>query len=39
VRYFPTTIWVDADGVVQAEHLGPLTDDLIDRYVADLTGG
>jgi cytochrome c biogenesis protein CcmG/thiol:disulfide interchange protein DsbE len=36
VRYFPTTIWVDADGIVQAEHLGPLTDDLIDRYIAEL---
>ena len=37
VRFFPTTVWVDAEGRVQAKHLGPLTPDLIDRYVADLT--
>lgn len=36
VRVFPTTVWVGADGVVRAKHLGPLDDALIDRYVADL---
>ena len=30
---FPTTVWVDANGVVRAEHFGPLTEDLIERYV------
>jgi cytochrome c biogenesis protein CcmG/thiol:disulfide interchange protein DsbE len=39
VRAFPTTVWVDADGIVQAEHLGPLTDNLIDQYVAELVEG
>jgi peroxiredoxin len=39
IRYFPTTIWVDADGIVRAEHFGPLTSDQIDQYVTDLTGG
>lgn len=36
VRAFPTTIWIDAKGVVRAKHLGPLTRDFIDRYVTDL---
>ena len=38
IRYFPTTIWVDADGIVRAEHFGPLTNDQIDQYVDELTG-
>ncbi|MEJ2150409.1 MAG: redoxin domain-containing protein [Chloroflexota bacterium] len=38
IRYFPTTIWVDADGIVRAEHFGPLTNDQIDQYVTELTG-
>lgn len=37
IRAFPTTIWIDAKGVVRAKHLGPLTRDFIDRYVADLS--
>jgi cytochrome c biogenesis protein CcmG/thiol:disulfide interchange protein DsbE len=36
VRVFPTTIWVDSDGTIRAEHLGALTDALIDSYVQDL---
>jgi peroxiredoxin len=36
IKAFPTTIWIDAKGVVRAKHLGPLTRDFIDRYVADL---
>jgi thiol-disulfide isomerase/thioredoxin len=36
IRAFPTTIWIDAKGIVRAKHLGPLTADYIDRYVADL---
>jgi peroxiredoxin len=38
IRYFPTTIWVDADGIVRAEHFGPLTNEQIDQYVTELTG-
>jgi peroxiredoxin len=38
IRYFPTTIWVDADGIVRAEHFGPLTSDQIDEYITELTG-
>jgi peroxiredoxin len=38
IRYFPTTIWVDADGIVRAEHFGPLTSDQIDEYIIGLTG-
>lgn len=36
VYAFPTTIWIDAQGVIRARHLGPLTTSDIDRYVADL---
>jgi len=36
IRAFPTTIWVDADGVTRAKHLGPLTREAIDQYVAEL---
>ncbi len=36
IRAFPTTIWIDANGVVRAKHIGPLTRDNIDRYVSDL---
>ncbi len=36
VRAFPTTVWVDAEGMVFAEHLGPLTSDLIDRYMRQI---
>lgn len=36
VRVFPTTVWIDAEGVVRAEHFGPLGDDLIDRIMSDL---
>jgi hypothetical protein len=37
IRAFPTTIWIDARGVIRARHLGPLTRDFIDRYVSDLS--
>ncbi len=36
VRVFPTTVWIDADGIIRAEHFGPLDDDLIDRTMGDL---
>ena len=36
IKAFPTTIWIDTKGIVRAKHLGPLTRDFIDRYVADL---
>jgi peroxiredoxin len=32
----PVTVWVDAKGVVRAEHLGALNKELIDRYVSGL---
>lgn len=35
----PTTVWIDADGVVRAIELGVLTNDKIDAYVAQLTAG
>jgi peroxiredoxin len=37
IMVLPVTVWVDAKGVVRAEHIGPLDQSLIDRYVADLT--
>lgn len=36
ITAFPTTVWIDAQGTVRAKHLGPLTKDFIDRYVAEL---
>jgi cytochrome c biogenesis protein CcmG/thiol:disulfide interchange protein DsbE len=36
VRVFPTTVWVDAAGKVRVKQLGPLTPDLIERYVSSL---
>lgn len=36
IRAFPTTIWIDRDGIVRAKHIGELTRETIDRYVADL---
>ncbi len=36
VRVFPTTVWIDADGNVVAEHFGPLSENLIERYLTDL---
>jgi cytochrome c biogenesis protein CcmG/thiol:disulfide interchange protein DsbE len=38
VYAFPTTIWIDAQGVIRARHIGPLSRQDIDRYVADLLG-
>lgn len=38
VRVFPTTIVVDAEGRIRAEHYGPLTDELIDEYLALAVG-
>ena len=36
VRALPTTIWIDGEGIIRAEHLGPLDAQLIDRYIGDL---
>jgi thiol-disulfide isomerase/thioredoxin len=33
VRVFPTTVFIDEDGIVLAERYGPLTPDLIDLYL------
>lgn len=38
VRVFPTTIVVDAEGRIRAEHYGPLTDEQIDEYLALAAG-
>jgi len=38
IQAFPTTIWIDRQGIIQAKHLGPLSSDLIDSYMADLLG-
>lgn len=35
VRVFPTTVLVDTNGVVIAEHYGPLTKELLARYLEE----
>ena len=37
IRVFPTTIWIDGDGIVRAEHFGPLTEELINTYIEDIS--
>jgi peroxiredoxin len=36
VRPLPTTVWIDPDGVIRAEHFGALTEDTIEDYIADV---
>jgi peroxiredoxin len=36
IRGLPTTLFVAADGIVSARHIGPLTEADIDRYLAPL---
>jgi peroxiredoxin len=38
VKGLPVTIWVDSEGIVQNQHIGLLTDDLIERYLDELMG-
>ena len=33
VKNFPTTFFIDGDGVLRARHIGQLTDDLLVRYL------
>jgi thiol-disulfide isomerase/thioredoxin len=35
---YPTTVWVDAEGIVQHVQLGNMTAELADRYMAELIG-
>jgi peroxiredoxin len=39
VYAMPTTIWIDAESIIRAKHLGPLTENDIDRYMASLLDG
>ncbi len=38
VEFFPTTYWIDAQGIAQAKHFGAMTEDLIDAYLSELLG-
>jgi len=33
IRAFPTTLIIDRKGVLIAEHIGPLTSELIQNYI------
>lgn len=37
VRNYPMTFFIDADGILRAQHLGQLTDEVMKRYL-DLIG-
>lgn len=39
VEGLPVTFWVDSEGIIQNQHIGLLTADLIDRYLDDLMAG
>ena len=36
IQGFPTTIWIDAEGIIQAKHIGVLSPDLIEAYTAQV---
>lgn len=36
VQYFPTTYWIDRDGVVRYRHLGIMTESTIQSYIDDM---
>lgn len=38
VRALPTTVWIDGEGFIRAEHLGPLDATRIDQYMGELLG-
>jgi peroxiredoxin len=35
---FPTTVWIDADGVIRAIHIGGMDENVIDSYVRQFGG-
>lgn len=37
-KFLPTTVWIDAGGVVRGKHIGVLTQALIDDYMAQVKG-
>nr|MBN1229810.1 redoxin domain-containing protein [Anaerolineae bacterium] len=39
VRPLPTTIWIDPEGIIRIEHLGILTEQLVDGYISDILNG
>jgi len=36
IKGLPTTVWIDADGIVHAVHVGVLSDDELDRYASEV---
>ncbi len=39
VKGLPVTVWVDSEGIIQNQHIGLLTSNLIDRYLDELMVG
>jgi peroxiredoxin len=39
IRAFPTSYFIDAQGIIQAVHIGSLTSELLDDYLAEIGVG